>query len=370
VTWRRLLRAPYDRVRGSIPRGCKQRNPPFLPGTHRAGSAGKRTPGRTDLLEWTRVRGVGRTGPPWQRATADPDDGAVRCRRWRESGARSPGSPATALGFDVVHMLTVDAITKSFRLAKPKKRGTPETAKDPREDGGWFHAVRDVSFKAEEGAILGLLGPNGAGKTTLLRVLSTALEPTKGTARFGDVDIVRAPVEVRRRLGFLSGNTGLYGRLTPRELLAYFGRLHGMERAALERRIETLSVALDLRTYLDRRCDTLSAGMKQKVSIARTLVHDPEIVVFDEPTTGLDVAAAETILRLVERCKAQGKTVLLSTHHMSEVERVCDQVVVIHEGKVRFSGTVPQMRTEGGHDRLDRAFLNLVGHEEVSDGEV
>ena len=266
-------------------------------------------------------------------------------------------------------MLTVDSITKSFRLAKPRKSTAPEARRDPREDGRWFHAVRDVAFTAEEGAILGLLGPNGAGKTTLLRVLSTALKPTLGTARFGDVDIVRMPVEVRRRLGFLSGNTGLYGRLTPRELLAYFGRLHGMDRAALARRIDELAASLDLRTYLDRRCDALSAGMKQKVSIARTLIHDPDIVVFDEPTTGLDVAAAETILRLVERCKAQGKTVLLSTHHMTEVDRLCDQVVVIHEGSVRFSGTVPQMRAEGGAERLDRAFLNLVGHEEVSDAQ-
>lgn len=263
-------------------------------------------------------------------------------------------------------MLHVESLTKSFRLAKPKKGAAP-TRRDPRDDGRWFHAIQDVSFTANEGAILGLLGPNGAGKTTLLRVLSTALRPTSGTARFGELDVVRQPLEVRRKMGFLSGNTGLYGRLTPREILDYFGRLHGMSSDEVRRRIDDLAASLQLETYLDRRCDTLSAGMKQKVSIARTLVHDPEIVIFDEPTTGLDVAAAETILRLVERCRSDGKTVLLSTHHMTEVDRVCDHVVVIHEGRVRFSGDVAAMRAEGGDERLDRAFLRLVGHQEVGD---
>jgi sodium transport system ATP-binding protein len=265
-------------------------------------------------------------------------------------------------------MLHVQALSKSFRLPRPKRGAPQPIERDPRQDGRWFHAVVEVSFTAEHGAVVGLLGPNGAGKTTLLRVLSTALRPTKGTASFDGVDIVADPARVRARLGFLSGNTGLYGRLTPYEMLMYFARLHGLEPARATERIEALSELLDLRSFVSRRCDTLSAGMKQRVSIARTLVHDPEIVVFDEPTTGLDVAAAETILRLIERCRTEGKTVLLSTHHMREVERLCDSVVLVHQGRVRFAGTVEQMRRDGGDDDLERAFLRLVDYTGVGAG--
>ncbi|MCH9680065.1 MAG: ATP-binding cassette domain-containing protein [Deltaproteobacteria bacterium] len=260
-------------------------------------------------------------------------------------------------------MLEVEGLSKSFALAKPrgKTRAGPPGPVDPREDGRKFHAIREISFTAEAGAIVGLLGPNGAGKTTLLRVLSTALRPSAGTASFDGVDIVRDPLAVRRKLGFLSGNTGLYGRLTPREILTYFGSLHGLTPDRLQPRIESLVELLRMGDYIDRRCDTLSAGMKQKASIARTLIHDPAIVVFDEPTTGLDVAAAETILELVERCRDEGKTVLLSTHHMHEVARVCDRVMIIHQGRMRFTGNVDQMREEGSNDALDRALLNIVG---------
>jgi sodium transport system ATP-binding protein len=268
-------------------------------------------------------------------------------------------------------MLEVVGLSKSFPLAKPR-RGRAASARpgppDSREDGRWFHAVADVSFTAPAGAIVGLLGPNGAGKTTLLRVLSTALRPTAGTASFDGVDIVRDPLEVRRRLGFLSGSTGLYGRLTPRELLAYFGSLHGLEGEPLRRRIDELVALLRMGDYVDRRNDTLSTGMKQKVSIARTLVHDPSIVVFDEPTTGLDVAAAETILRLVERCRDEGKTVLLSTHHLHEVARVCDTVVIIDRGRLCFSGSVEQMRERGGAAALDRALLCIIGADQGEEG--
>jgi sodium transport system ATP-binding protein len=264
-------------------------------------------------------------------------------------------------------MLKVESLSKSFRLPRPKRGAPTPLQRDPREDGRSFHAVRDLSFEAPAGAILGLLGPNGAGKTTLLRVLSTALTPTSGTASFDGVDIVASPQTVRQRLGFLSGNTGLYGRLTVRELLRYFARLHAMSPAAAERRIDELAETLDLGTFLSRRCDALSAGMKQRVSIGRTLIHDPEIVVFDEPTTGLDVAAAETILRLIEDCRDRGKTVLLSTHHMTEVQRVCDAVVVVHEGRLCFSGTVEEMRAQGEADTLNRAFLNIIGYRGVGD---
>ena len=263
-------------------------------------------------------------------------------------------------------MLEVLGLSKSFSVAKPrrgKRSQAPVGPRDPREDGRLFHAIRDIEFTVEAGTIVGLLGPNGAGKTTLLRVLSTALRPSAGTASFDGVDIVKDPLAVRRTLGFLSGNTGLYGRLSPREMLAYFGGLHGLRGAQLERRIDDLVTQLGMGDYVDRRNDTLSAGMKQKVSIARTLIHDPSIVVFDEPTTGLDVAAAETILKLVERCRDEGKTVLLSTHHMHEVARVCDRVLVVHQGRLCFTGTVEQMREHGEGGALDRALLAIVEEE-------
>lgn len=175
-------------------------------------------------------------------------------------------------------MLEVEGLSKTFSLAKSsrksRKKSLPVTP-DPREDGRSFHAISDISFTANKGAIVGLLGPNGAGKTTLLRVLSTALRPTRGTASFDGIDIVRDPLAVRRTLGFLSGNTGLYGRLTPREMLRYFGGLHGLEGQVLRDRVDELVQTLDMGHYVDRRNDTLSSGMKQKVSIGRTLIHDP-----------------------------------------------------------------------------------------------
>ncbi|MEM6992007.1 MAG: ATP-binding cassette domain-containing protein [Myxococcota bacterium] len=263
-------------------------------------------------------------------------------------------------------MLEVRRLVKVFAQPKKKKKSSVAAAVDPRDRGRAFHALDGVSFDAPGGKITGLLGPNGAGKTTLLRVLSTSLQPSSGSAKVDGIDIAADPLLVRRRIGFLSGNTGLYGRLTPRELLRYFGSLHGMPAARLEARIEELAALLEMSMYLDRRCDALSTGMKQKVNIGRTLVHDPDVIVFDEPTTGLDVPAAETILALVERCREQGKTVILSTHHMHEVDRVCDHVVLIHQGKLRFSGSVAQMRSQSDCTALDQAFLALM-HAEVVD---
>lgn len=272
-------------------------------------------------------------------------------------------------------MIEVERLTKSYRLEEPRwpwRKKAPAAAAservDPRREGRWFHAVRDVSMRVGAGEVLGLLGPNGAGKTTLLRVLATALSPSRGRVLLDGVDLGREPLGVRRRLGFLSGDTGLYERLTAREVLRYFGRLWGMTGEAIERRTGELAAVLEMQGFLERRCGALSTGMRQRVSIARALFHDPAVVIFDEPTTGLDVAAADTILRLVERCRAEGKTVVLSTHHMHEVERVCDRVVLIHEGTVRFEGDVAAMREAGGGGALDQAFLRLIGHEEAGRG--
>jgi len=257
-------------------------------------------------------------------------------------------------------MLEVRGLSKTFRAPK-RKKGAPIRDIDPREEGKWFHAVKDVSFTCQGGEILGLLGVNGAGKTTTLRMLATAIEPSSGSALLGGVDVVENPLEVRRRIGFLSGSTGVYGRLTPREMIRYYGRLNGMAGDVIDQRMEELVALLDMGSYMDKRCDNLSTGMKQKVSIGRTLIHDPGVLFFDEPTSGLDVISSRTIVEFIRRCRDQGKTVVFSTHQMSEVERLCDRVVVIHHGTTFFDGEIAGLREQTGRDNLDEAFLALVG---------
>ena len=256
-------------------------------------------------------------------------------------------------------MIKVDGICKSFTVAK-KKKGQQTSQPDPREREGKFHALSDITFTAPTGKIVGLLGANGAGKTTLLRVLSTSLQPTHGTAVIGGIDILKDPLQVRRKIGFLSGKTGLYARLTPRETLDFFARMHGFSAQQTEQRIQALFDELGIHGFADKQCELLSTGMRQKVSIARSLVHDPEIIIFDEPTTGLDVAASQTILDVINRCRQQQKSVIFSTHHMHEVEKLCDQIVIIEQGKVCFEGTVDTMRQTSGKHLLDEAYLALT----------
>jgi sodium transport system ATP-binding protein len=256
-------------------------------------------------------------------------------------------------------MLEVRGLTKNFPVPKQKK-GQPIRERDPREDGNTFHAVRDVAFESKPGEILGLLGMNGAGKTTTLRMLATAIKPSSGTALLDGVDITKDPPEVRRRIGFLSGSTGLYGRLTAKEMVAYYGRLNGIDDATLKNRMAELFNLLDMESFLDKRNDNLSTGMKQKVSIARTLVHDPAVLFFDEPTSGLDVLSSRTIVDFIKSCREGGKTVIFSTHIMNEVDKLCDRVVVIHLGKVFFTGTVEELRAQTGQQDLEDAFTTLV----------
>ena len=196
-------------------------------------------------------------------------------------------------------MFEVKQLTKTFALSK--KGSNDDIKNDPRYDNKSFHAVKNIDFSIQQGEIIALLGQNGAGKTTLLRLLSSALEPSNGTISYNGNPLSQQSLELRRHIGFLSGNTGLYGRLTAREMVAYFGKLHGLNKSELNQQIDSLFERLDMESFANKRCDSLSAGMKQKVSIARTLVHDPDIIIFDEPTTGLDVAAADGILRLLER---------------------------------------------------------------------
>ena len=258
-------------------------------------------------------------------------------------------------------MIEIKGISKSFKRRGKKRKSRFEA--EPATAGSIIHALTDVTFTADNGMILGLLGQNGAGKTTLLRILSTSLKPTAGTASFDGIDIIQNPLEVRRRIGFLSDNTGLYGRLTGREMIEYFGMLHGIEKRTLKNRVDELIDLLSMNDFIDKRNDTLSSGMKQKVSIARTLVHDPQIVMFDEPTTGLDVVSAEAILQFIESCRQKGKTVLFCTHHMHEVERLCDRIAMLRRGRLCFMGTPKQMLAQTGQTHLDKAFLTLAGSE-------
>ncbi len=241
-------------------------------------------------------------------------------------------------------MIETRQLTKLFR---DKKRGE-------------IRAVDQVNFRCEPGQIFGLLGVNGAGKTTCLRLLATILQPSSGTASVGGHDVVAAPEAVRAHIGFLSTATALYGRLTAWEMVAYFGRLHGLARDGLRERMEAIFTRLDMNEFRQRRCDQLSTGMKQKVSIARTLVHDPPVMIFDEPTHGLDVLAARTIVSFIRECRARDKTVIFSTHVMSEAEKLCDTIAIIHDGRILAEGTLAQLRERTGARDLEDIFVRVV----------
>jgi sodium transport system ATP-binding protein len=225
---------------------------------------------------------------------------------------------------------------------------------------GEVRAVDDVSFRVPAGQIYGLLGANGAGKTTTLRLLATLLQPSSGTAVVAGKDVCREPAEVRAQVGFLASTTALYGRLTAREMVAYFGRLNGMSEQLIATRIQQLSADLEMQEFLDRRCDKLSTGMKQKTSIARTLVHDPAVMIFDEPTLGLDVMSARAVIRFVRECRQRGKAVIYSTHVMSEVEKLCDVVGIIHQGRLLAEGTVSGLQERTGETDMEEIFVKLV----------
>jgi sodium transport system ATP-binding protein len=241
------------------------------------------------------------------------------------------------------------------------------------KNGEELSAVNRLSFAAREGEIVVLLGMNGAGKTTTMRMLSTILKPTSGIAKVRGYDIVEEPQKVRANLGFLSGDTGLYGRLTPREIITYFGRLYDVSDQVVEKRIKDLSSLLDMQSFLDKKIDLLSTGMKQKVSIARSIIHDPPVMIFDEPTAGLDILTAKNIVAFIKQCKADGKCVLFSTHIMREAERIGDKIVMIHDGKLLKEGTWQEFQEETELHDLDDIFLryvNLLGERNESEKSV
>jgi sodium transport system ATP-binding protein len=222
-----------------------------------------------------------------------------------------------------------------------------------------FHAVKGVSFQCHAGEVFGLLGPNGAGKTTTIRMLTTILRPTAGTARIAGHDVVKAPEAVRRAIGVLPENAGIYGRLTAREVVRYNGRLYGVQPEVLEARVEAILEALEMTPHMDRLTDTFSKGMKQKVNIARALVHDPPVVFLDEPTSGLDVISARSVREFVHRFKQDGRCVIMSTHIMEEAERLCDRVAIIAGGEVRAAGRLDELKAQTGLG-LEEIFVQLV----------
>ncbi len=236
--------------------------------------------------------------------------------------------------------------------------GLKKHFRDPKT--GTKKAVDGIDIVATPGRIFGLLGANGAGKTTVLRMLSTVIQPTEGTAEVGGFDVVKNSQEVRGTIGFMSNSTALYGRLTSREVLSYFGQLYGLSGAHLAERMKYVIAKLEIAEFADRLCDKLSTGQKQRVSIARTILHDPPVLFFDEPTAGLDIVSSQTVMEFIEEARDLGKTVIFSTHIMSEVERLCDDLAVIHDGVVVARGTPATIKEATGDQSLERAFLKLV----------
>ncbi len=231
---------------------------------------------------------------------------------------------------------------------------------------GEFVALDGLSFEAHAGEVFGLLGPNGAGKTTALRILSTVLQPTRGTAVVNGFDCVTQPESVRHHIGFMSANTAVYDRMTAWEMVDFFGRLYGMEEEQLRERMEVLFERLQMQKIRDLLGAKMSTGMKQKVSIARAIVHDPPVLIFDEATSGLDVLVARALLDTVAELRDMGKCIIFSTHIMREAERLCDRVAIMHEGRILAEGTLEQLHEKHGEQDLEDLFFALIGKEETA----
>lgn len=223
-------------------------------------------------------------------------------------------------------------------------------------------AVDNVNFKVNKGEILGLLGENGAGKTTTLRMIATMLKPTSGDAVIEGYSITKEPSKVRGEIGILfGGEVGLYDRLTARENMMYFARLNGMNDEESKESIENLTSMLQMQEFIDRRVGKFSRGMKQKVAIARSIVHKPSVMLFDEPTIGLDVTASKIVQDFILSCKAENKSIIFSSHSMREVEKLCDRIIIIHKGKLIEEGTVEELKKKYNNEDMEEIFISLVG---------
>lgn len=226
---------------------------------------------------------------------------------------------------------------------------------------GELRAADEVSFAVEPGEIFGLLGPNGAGKTTTLRTLATLLRPTSGTARIDGHDVEADPLAARAALGFITAQTALYHRLSPREFLAYMARLHGLNSDEIKKRVDEAVERFGIEPFADRACGALSTGQRQRVALARTSLHRPRALILDEPTAGLDVLGAQAVVDFVRAARSEGRAVLLSTHDMAEAEYLCDRVAIIRHGRIVATGTPGELAAASGADKLLEAFLHYVG---------
>lgn len=255
-------------------------------------------------------------------------------------------------------MITADHLVKTF-IKNEKKNKKRE-----------INAVDDISLSVREGEIVGILGPNGAGKTTLLRMMAKLMKPASGqvSIRIGGTEITDE-VEFKRHLGYLSNNTKLYGRLSARELLQMLGTVYGLPDEETERRIAEIGNILSMECFMDNRIEKLSTGQTQRASIARCLVHDPQVYIFDEPTLGLDIISSAAIIDFMKRERERGKTILYSTHYMEEAEYLCDRIVMIHQGKIISEGTPDALKEQLGKSSLRDVFSGLIQAEEgVQDG--
>jgi sodium transport system ATP-binding protein len=241
-------------------------------------------------------------------------------------------------------MVEVDKLTKTY----------PDLAL------GQFVAVKEISFAAMEGEVLGVLGPNGAGKTTALRMLGTILTPTSGSIKVNGFDSVLQADDVRRSIGFVSNNTALYDRMSGRELVEYFGRIHGMSKNEVRERIQQIFTQLQMTELADTACGKMSTGMKQKVSIARALIHDPPVLIFDEASVGLDVMVARALMKTIASLRDAGKCIIFSTHIMREVERLCDRVAIMHRGSILDAGTLPELSERHQQNDFEELFFTLL----------
>jgi sodium transport system ATP-binding protein len=223
-------------------------------------------------------------------------------------------------------------------------------------------AVDNLNFSIKEGEIVGLLGENGAGKTTTLRMISTMIKCTSGTVKVSGFDIHKEPSKVRSEIGILfGGEVGLYDRLTARENVRYFAELNGMDKNEADKSIEKLSERLEMKEFMDRRVGKFSRGMKQKVAIARSIVHEPKVILLDEPTAGLDVTASRLIHDFIKNCKKENKAIVFSSHSMQEVEKLCDRIIIIHKGKLLEQGTINELKEKYNNEDMEEIFMSLVG---------
>jgi len=251
-------------------------------------------------------------------------------------------------------MIEVKNLTKKFILTKKQKKEMGNIKKKH------ILAVDNISFKCSPGKIFTLLGPNGAGKTTTLRIIATLLKPTSGKVSVSGLDVAKEPHIVRKKIGFLTGTTQLYARLTPLEMIKYYSDLYGLDKKVFEKRKKALFKKLGIDEFSERRIGKLSSGMKQKVSIVRALINDPEVVVFDESTVGLDVVSAKNIINIIRDCRDEGKTVLFSTHIMGEVNLLSDDLAIIDKGELIYNGSFNNFKNQMQTKTLEDEFIRTI----------